>query len=644
MNQYYPNLFSPLKVKNHTFRNRIFSTPNAVRFKNHIATSFFEAKAKGGAAVVTVNEAPISRKWLRVSTKHVFVLDDLNDLPALAETATAIRIHGAAPSIQLYHPGMFGKMIFADSPNPVGPMGFVRDDGVEVTAMDEELIEEVTEAYADAAAMVQRAGFEMCQIHGAHGWLLAQFLSSRVNKRNDKYGGKLENRARFPIAVVDRIRARCGPDFIIEYRVSGDELVENGMKVDEVIEFVKMLEGKIDFIHVSAGIHEAHHTIHRQFAHTMFTEHGCNVPLAEAVKKAVNIPVVAVGGISYPEHAEQILAEGKADIIGMARALIADPEFPNKARNGRADQIIPCLRCNYCLLSLGDDNFTCVVNPTTGRDPLRWQGVEAPSGSRKVLVVGGGPGGMEAAITAADRGHEVTLYEKADSLGGILRIADYDDLKSDMKVYKDYLVRMTMEKIKVHLNAECTPELIKRLSPDVVIAAVGAVPIIPDIPGINRENVFSAEKVYYHAEKTGDKVAIIGGGLVGCETALFLAEQYGKTVTILEMRESIGDQKDWRHTIPLVMKIDELENISYKTGIRCKEIKEKGVNFVDADGKEDHLEADSVIYAVGMKPKTDIVDRLREAAVNFYPVGDCVRAQRIVNATQSAYYAAVDIR
>jgi len=641
--QYYPNLFKPLKIKNVTFRNRIFSTPNQTRFRGNIEMAYMEAKARGGAAQVTVGETPITRKYVRQSAAYTFVLDEPTDMRLLAETALAIKMHGAAASIQLSHVGLYTVLHSKNDPNPIGPMGFVRKDGVEVIAMDEDMIEETVEAYANAATVVKRAGFDCCQVHGAHGWIPAQFLSPLTNQRKDRYGGSLENRARFPMAVVERIREKCGPDFIIEYRISGDELVEGGMRIDSVIEFIKMIEKTIDLVHISVGVHESRETVHRMFAHTSFTEHGCNVYLAEAVKKAVNIPVITVGGISDPAHAEQILVEGRADIIGMARALLADPDLPNKARTGRRNEIIPCLRCNNCLSAVGyNDLIVCAANPQTGRE-LRWQTAPRPSASRKVIVVGGGPAGMKAAITAAERGHDVTLLEKSDSLGGLLKISDYDPLKADVKAFKNYLVNRTLALGKVRLNTEATPELIEKLAPDVVIAAVGSSPIRPQIPGIDKETVMTALDVYYDVTKVGERVAVIGGALVGCEVGLFLAEQ-GKTVTIVEMTDVIGDpEKNWRHTVPLVMRMDKTPTLEYKTGLKCIAVTPSGIKVSDKGGKEQFIEADTVVLAVGVQSNSDTVDQLRDCVPDFYPVGDCVKPRRIMEAMRGGYYAALDI-
>jgi NADPH-dependent 2,4-dienoyl-CoA reductase/sulfur reductase-like enzyme len=421
-------------------------------------------------------------------------------------------------------------------------------------------------------------------------------------------------------------------------------MIEGGMKIEDVIEFVKMIEDSIDMIHLSAGIHDNLNTIKRMFPVIWFTKPGCNVYLAEAMKKHVEIPVITVGGINTPEHAEQILAEGKADIIGMGRALICDPDFPNKARKGLREEIIPCMRCNQCIAKLppgGNFHFGCAANPRIGRDRML-QRIQEPKASRKVVVVGGGPGGMMAAITAAERGHKVTLLEKSGALGGLLKTMDQEPAKWEVKRYKDFLVSKTSKIVgDIRLNTEATPEIVEALNPDVVIAAVGSNPIVPNFPGVDKEKALTVMDVYYHTGKIGYNVAVVGGGLLGCEAALFLAEQ-GKKVTIIEMLNRIGDPSYPHYTIPLIEAIDNNPNITYKLQTKCVGVTPKGVR-VEKDGKEGVIAADSVVFSVGQAPELETVEKLRDCATEFHSVGDCVKPQRIIEATRTGFFSAVSI-
>jgi len=645
MKNYYPHLFSPLRIGKVTFKNRIFSTPTTSLSDMQSQIAFFENKAKGGAAQVSLSETSVTSKYLVEPKGTTFVLDgDEHELGRLGEFVIAMKAYGAVPSVQLNHHGQQVRPDRNDGRSPIGPMGFVREDGVKVLAMDEDMIEEAIEAYANAAFFCKRAGFEMCMVHGAHGWLIAQFLSPYSNKRTDRWGGSLENRARFPMEIINRIQQKCGRDFLIEYRISGDEMIEGGMKIEDVIEFVKMIEDRIDIIHVSAGIHDNLYTIKRMFPVIWFTKPGCNVYLAEAMKKHVKIPVMTVGGINTPEHAEQILAEGKADIIGMGRELICDPDFPNKARKGLREEIIPCMRCNSCIAKLppgGNFHFGCAANPRIGRDRML-QRIQEPKASRKVVVVGGGPGGMMAAITASERGHKVTLLEKSGALGGLLKIMDQEPSKWEVKRYKDFLISKTCKTVcDIRLNTEATPEIVEALNPDVVIAAVGSNPIVPNFPGVDKEKALTVMDVYYHTEKIGQNVVIVGGGLVGCEAALFLAER-GKKVTIIEMLNKIGDPSYPHYNIPLIEAIDNNPNTNYKLQTKCVGVTPKGVR-VEKEGKEEVIAADSVVFTVGQAPELETVEKLRDCATEFYSVGDCVEPQRIMEATRTGFFSAMDI-
>jgi 2,4-dienoyl-CoA reductase-like NADH-dependent reductase (Old Yellow Enzyme family)/thioredoxin reductase len=605
----------------------------------------FEAhKAMGGAAQVTLCESYVSDNYLRQTKEVVPTLADKNDLLIWGELANAIKFHGAVAAVQLHHSGPYALPHYPWSPDPAGPHAFVREDGAHVREMDENMIERAIEDYADAAAMAELAGFESIMLHCGHGWLIAQFLSARTNHRTDRWGGSLEHRARFAMEVIDRIRKKTGKNLIMEVRVSGDELVPGGQGIDEIKEFVCMIQDKIDLIHVSAGIHEIQDTLTRQFPHTTFTEHGCNVYLAEAVKKIAKIPVVAVGGIGTPELAERILAEGKADIIAMARAIIADPEFPNKARRGQRELIRPCLRCNSCLNGCTHKaNFNCAVNPQTGHEFL-WLMAPKPARSRNVVVVGGGPGGMQAAITASERGHNVTLVEKSDALGGLLRISDRDELKDDMKSYKDYLVADAMRKVnRVMCNTEGTPALMKTLKPDVIVCAVGSRPFFPPIKGIDGENVLSAEESFRFPDKIGDRVIILGGGLVGCEAALFMSHLGKSNIYVVEILDRLADPVDWRHSNPLLKALRADPRVRLMTETNCVEVTELGMRVRAKDGAEEHINADTVICSTGLLSDTDTVEALRWCAEDFHVIGDCYKPGKIMEATQRAFYMAMDI-
>jgi 2,4-dienoyl-CoA reductase-like NADH-dependent reductase (Old Yellow Enzyme family)/thioredoxin reductase len=641
----YPNLFTPVTIRGVTLRNKIISTPNQTRFQDSVEAAYMESKARGGAAAVLLGECPVNEFRCRQAYHYTFLPNNAYNLRFMGETAATIKQHGAVAGLQLYHPGHYALPHRGGaSLPPVGPMGFVREDGVEVVAMDEALIEETIEDFANAAARAIRAGFEWIHVQSGHGWLLCQFLSPRTNQRKDRYGGPLENRARFPLEVFKRIREKAGWNFVLEMRVSGDEMLPGGMPIEEVAEYVKIVEDYVDVVNVSAGVHEAFDTIYRQFAHSGFTPHGVNRGLSKIVKdRGTKALVSVVGGISSPGLAEEILENGEADLIGMARALLADPDFPNKARAGRAEDIIPCLRCNNCLLGVGaQDVIRCAVNAQTGAE-LHWQLAPKPAAPRRVAVVGGGPAGMRAALTAAERGHRVTLFEKGDRLGGVLNISDYGDpLKEDMKLYKDFLVSQTRKRVDVRLNTPGTRENVSAVSPDAVIVAVGARPAPLAIPGIEGAHVITGIDAYGKSEEAGENVLVIGGGLVGCEAAHFLAGK-GRKVAIVEKRKELGDLVDWRQTLPLLALLKKNGNIKTYTGARIDRARPGAVTVIGGDGRETDIKADTIVAAVGLIPDREAGRELEDVAPWFREIGDCRKTGRILAATRDAYWAAMDI-
>lgn len=662
MNPYYPHLFQPLKIKNVTFRNRLFSAPHMMSHMDSTGRpdesmiDFYAEKARGGFAVVTLGDTPVDREHAATNPRSFAVTPE--NQPKLAEIARAIHAGGALASQELNHGG---KIAFAAANS--GGEGWEAWGPVEIHEVTTQVIHgnEVTEEYhvhgmteadmnvvadhyADCAEILKNAGFDMVLLHGGHGWLLDQFISPKYNTRTDEFGGSLENRAKFPMMVIDRVRQRCGENFLIEYRMSGCEEIEGGLSPEEGIEFAKLLDGKVDLIHVSAGLDTEEAQAVRTHP-TMFLPHGVNVHYAAAIKAAgVKTPVVTIGAISDPEMAEAILAEGKADVIAMARASIADPHFPEKARRGKAEDIIPCLRCLDCLTGLHAGNqLSCAVNCRTAQES-RFDRMSAPAKEkRRVLVVGGGPGGMKAAITAAERGHEVTLAEATDQLGGLLKFTDYDSLKVDLMRLKNYLIRQVEKNaIDVRLNTTVTPTFIKAGGYDSVILAVGSSPARPPIPGLDDPAVEHATTVYTNLETLGKTVAVLGGGLVGCETGLYLAES-GHEVTIVEMQDEIAPEANWMHKEGMRQSFAKAP-ITCRTGLKVSRIEPgRGVYAVNPDGKEEFIPADSVVYAMGMRPNTATVDELYDACPDTVTIGDCVRPRKARQAMEEGYWAAVNL-
>jgi 2,4-dienoyl-CoA reductase-like NADH-dependent reductase (Old Yellow Enzyme family)/thioredoxin reductase len=642
MNEYYPKLFEPLKIKGITFKNRILGAPNMISWltannypdDNFIA--YYETKARGGAAQVTVGGGMVEAEICKLGGGWLNF--DRGILPRLSELARAIKRHGSVASLELCHGGSaypvdkFGR-------NPAAPSAFIRWDGQQVDEMSIERMEEIADSFARYATLLKEAGFDMCMIHGAHGWLLGQFLAPEFNKRTDEFGGSIENRARFPLMVIDRVREAVGDDFLIEYRVSGDELCEGGHHIDDTTAFCKLIADKVDLIHVSAArdsTDEGAVITHP----TIFLENGCNVWMAEAVKKAVpNTPVATIGAINTPELAEEVLSAGKADFVAMARALMADPDFPNKARLGKAGEIIPCLRCLDCLTGLQEkDSFNCSVNPRTGRE--RFVNPKKAGEKLKLVVVGGGPGGMQAAVTASELGHDVTLMEKSAELGGLLKFTEYDDLKVDLRRFKNYLIRKTSSSsVRVLLNTEATPGSIKALNPDAVIVATGSVPIVPRIPGI--ENALHALDIYEPETKLGERIVIVGGGLVGCETAVSLAKQ-GHKISIVEMRDALAPDANWMQQQGMLVPIAQY-GIEVHTKSTCCEIRKDGVVIKNPEGGDEFLPADTVIFALGMRSYKPLEESLQDLAPTVVTVGDCRAARKASNAVHEAYFAAADL-
>ena len=641
----YPHLCSPLKVGPLTLRNRMASAPTSLATLGpggHPSLeniAYYELRAKGGACIVTMGDVIVHGTGL--AHPEAVLLTDPDVLPALVPLAEAIRRHGAVASIEIDHGGGKANPMFTSDHVSHGPSAIRAAGGYDVEPMSVDFLHEIADAYGKGAAVAKLAGFQMVTLHAGHGWLIHQFLSPLTNHREDEYGGSFENRCRFMLEVIGRIRAHCGPDFPIEVRMSGTELADEqgGYTLADGVEIAKVLDGKVDLIHVSTGGgHPSGGTVMHP---SMFLPHGCNVYLAAEIKKHVSTPVATVGSLSEPDKMEQIIASGQADLVCMARALIADPYLPQKVMEGRPEDIRPCQRCYNCQGGMFvTRNMRCAVDPVIGNE-LRGQIPVPLTRPRKVLIAGGGPAGMVAAVTVAKRGHDVTLCEASDSLGGAIRYAKHVPFKRYLDDYLHYLIRQVGRAgVQVRLGTRVTPDLAEALAPDVLIAAVGARPIVPKLLGMDLPHVVMGGKAHEVIGTLGQRVAIIGGGLVGTELAIHLAD-LGKRPVVLEMRGDYAVDSNPQHKNAIHWQKEHL--IDFRLNTRVTAVTPEGLEAVDQAGQPVFVPADSVVVAVGYRADETQVEALRFTAPEFHWIGDCYRPGKVGDAVRMGYYTALDL-
>lgn len=618
------HLFCPIKIGEITVKNRSVVPAMVMNYCNEDGsctekfTAYHEAKAEGGFGLIITEDFAVSP--LAKGFKYLPGLWNDGQIDGFKKFTERIHRHGAVIIAQIYHAGrQSSKAVIGEAPWAPSaiPCPFSPDDMPHEMTIDE--IKKTVSNFGDCAERAKAAGFDGVEIHGAHGYLIAQFMSSYSNKRTDKYGGALQNRMRFALEVIKDVREKCGKDFIVGYRISADECVTGGRTIEDTKTIVPYLEkAGISYVHVSAGVYRTFDAI----IPSMYCRHGWTADMAEEIKQVTALPVISVGRYNDPRIANNVIACGKADMVSMGRQSLCDPATPNKAKEGRFDDIRTCLGCHHACVGNLLQNIPgqCVLNPTLGKES-EYTDVKAES-PKKVMVIGAGPGGLEAAISAAKAGHSVTVCDKSRWPGGQFRLGAVPPGKGEIINFINWQLHQ-LEKlgVKVNMDTEVTEEMAKAEAPDVIIAATGAEPIIPKIPGADGANVVTAQEVLSGAKNTGGRIVVIGGGCVGAETANHLASNL-KNVTLVEMLDDIAMDEI---VVPRWGLLEDLKknNVRVLTGTTVREITEKGVSVTGA--VNDLLPADTVVMSVGSRSVRGLADKLAALGFSVQVIGDAAK-------------------
>jgi len=638
-------LFEPGKIGKLSIKNRILMCPMGVGGLeepqgglSQRGIDYYVARAKGGTGLIITGLTRVSRE-IEPPLEDKLIIDSKTCVTWLNELAEAVHDYGAKIAIQLTAGlGRVATLDLLKIAGAVAPSALpaFEDPTIMTRELSTEEIERLVHAFEFSAEILRLAGIDAVELHGHEGYLFDQFITALWNKRTDKYGGDLEGRLRFPVEVIEAIKRGAGADFPVIFRFGLKHYIDGGREIEEGLEIARRLEAAgADAFEVDAGCYETWY-----WAHPPTTlPPGCMVDMAQMTKRVVKVPVIAVGKLGYPELAERVLQEGKADFICLGRALLADPEWPNKVKKGRLEDIRPCVGCHEgCLKRVFDVKYlSCAVNPATGME--REFTIKPAEKKKSVLVVGGGASGMEAARVTALGGHKVTLWEKGDVLGGNLIPASVPDFKQDYRRLINFLsTQIKKLGVTIEFAKEATAELILEMKPDVVFIATGSTSIVPEIPGVGKKMVVTAVDLLLGKREAGKSVVVVGGGLIGCETALYLAQK-GKKLTIVEMLDGVMLDMYSANRMHLLKLLTDAD-VNILTETKCLEIRDNGITIADKYGKRSTLEADTVVLAVGLKSNEGFLEALKDKIPEVYAIGDCVEPRKVINAIWEGFRTA----
>ena len=649
-NPCFPGLFQPGRIGRLQIKNRIVQLPTGTSFigpncevTERTIASYVES-AKGGVGLIIVGgvralpiNKPVDRRFLNLGDERL--------LASHRYLVEAVHSYGAKIAVQLNHPG--GQVFHADwgGEQPLSPSGIqqIYFDGrpyAQPRPMTKGEIYQMVEGFVKALSNAKQVGYDIVEIHAAHGHLLGSFLSPATNKRTDQFGGSLQNRVRFVKEIIEQAHQAVGDNFPIGVRISGDEFIPGGITLEESSAIAKALEqAGAQYISLSCGTYFNQHKI----SDVMRLEEGWKVPMWLAIKQAIGIPTIAGGGNRNPEFCEKLILDGKTDFVGLARQMQADPYWPRKAADGRLDDINRCISCLRCMYGLGGRPLIvrqCAVNAMWGRE-VDFIHLSPPATKKKVMIIGGGPGGMEAARVTSLRGHDVTLYERGEELGGQLTLSSIAPGKNKVRWFRDYLVTQVKKQgVKIILGVDVSSDMVDKINPDVIIVATGATPLIPDIPGIRDTKVTTAWDILKGDIKLKEEeVVILGGGVVGSETAEYLAKQ-GKTVTVIEMLPKIAHDMEPLNRHSLMEELKKLK-VTLLTAQKVVQVHDSNVIVADTlSGERRSIQNRQLVLALGAKPQESLVKALAGKSREIYAIGDCSEPQTILEAVRDGFLLA----